>query len=585
MNHIYCDFETTTDNVDDTNTRVWLWGAAKSHYDYKLGVDIASFFSYVNELDDTSVLYFHNGSRFDFEFIKHYIGEHYEFVDEPKDLINNTAWVMAKDRSTTYSIRYRNSKWKFIYFKCSFLFLNTALSQLPGASKIEHDDDWYRKPRNYKSIDDVEPDEIEYMLEDLRSMITPMQEYAKLNKLGIRSYTSSGVAAKKFRKTIKDFKHRYKGIITLSMYDKLIPYATGALCMINPKYEGKLVHNIKTYDANSLYPFSMRDTPMPYGKPIWGCGATCEHVTSLLMLRVSCKLKPGYIPCLTNSGGKRNGETIEWKKEFNGEVIYITSLMLEEVMNYYNFSSVDILEKICFNHTMGIGVDFIDEKMHIKETAPKDSMERFNAKLDLNCNYGRFMMSPYRKSWKMVKVKYNEKLRKDDMVYGKYRMVSYDDKSDEVEYTPLGIFILSNARQYIIKNIQANRDRFVYCDTDSIAICDSDKGDFVGPIHNTKLGAFKQDDKGFKMGIYIQRKLYFKADSYDDGIKEMKCGSAGIDRALTDKMNPIPFTFGNIIAGKIIPYVKAKKRLKGGIVLQTKEKHIAKWEQLKGGDN
>jgi hypothetical protein len=116
------------------------------------------------------------------------------------------------------------------------------------------------------------------------------------------------------------------------------------------------------------------------------------------MLRVSCKLKPGYIPCLTNSGGKRNGETIEWKKEFNGEVIYITSLMLEEVMNYYNFSSVDILEKICFNHTMGIGVDFIDEKMHIKETAPKDSMERFNAKLDLNCNYGRFMMSPYRKS-------------------------------------------------------------------------------------------------------------------------------------------------------------------------------------------
>lgn len=562
---IHCDFETTTQNINAERTDVWLWGSLDSNDKFSFDISIGSFFDYVDSWKENCIIYFHNGSRFDFEFIKHYIGENLTFVNSSKDLVLQSAWVMARDASMSYSIHYKNAKGRMIYFKCSYLFLKTALEKLPGSSKIKKDDSFYEKERNYKNKSEVNKEDVEYLYHDLLTQKNAMDTYSNINNVKIRSYTSTGVAFTNFKKTVVDFKKKYENQIDLMEHDVLSKWATGAMNQLKEEQQLKKLLMVSTYDVNSLYPYIMTNTWMPYGKPIYQCNSECNHKFSLFELRITGKIKKGYIPCLTTTNFFSSMVSIDWKSELKDDNIFITKSMWQEVSQYYNWSQVEVINVICFETTFGVGHDFIEKEMIGKAAAPNPSIERENHKLNMNGCYGRFMMSPRIDKYTMELIG-DKQLKHYEMAYGKYYMKKTEEISEKIMYNPMGIAILSNAREYLIKHIQMNRENFVYTDTDSITIIGND---FKGFVHPTKLGAWKYEGT-YEYGYYIKRKMYVKAN-IDENIVEAK--GAGINADLTFKGK----TIQDVINKNIIPVSKGMVKVNGGKYMRTIEKKVKGW--------
>jgi hypothetical protein len=75
-------------------------------------------------------------------------------------------------------------------------------------------------------------------------------------------------------------------------------------------------------------------------------------------------------------------------------------------------------------------------------------------------------------------------------------------------YIPIASFITAYARQTTIQAVQANYERFVYCDTDSIHLIGDE--DPVGvPVHQSDLGAWKHEFI-IKQGKFLRAKCYME---------------------------------------------------------------------------
>lgn len=562
---IYCDFETSSDKINK-RADVILWGALSDDMKLIYDISITSFFNFIDDIKQNTVIYFHNGSRFDFEFIKHYIGENLMFINDRLKLTPQSAWVMAKDKSTSYAIHYKNKKGFIIYFKCSYMFLKCALADLPNSSKIKKDDKFYEQMNTYKNKNEVDKEMLEYLFQDCSALKSAMSEYSKINNVKIPNYTSTGVAFKNFKKTIPDYKNKYENQINLEMHDKLNKWATGAMCLINSKYKQKLLNKVQTHDVNSLYPYTMTNSWMPYGQPIFKCQNDCKHNFTLIEIKLTGKLKKGYLPCVTTSNYFSSMVSIDWKSELNNDTCYMTKSMWKVISQYYLWEKAEIIQTICFESTFGIGHQFIEAQMEIKANAPNPSIERENAKINMNSCYGRFMMSPRVKRYEMKLIN-NKELKYNQTAYGKYYMEEFDDISDKIMYSPLGIAILSNAREYVIKHIQLNRENFVYCDTDSITITNGAK--FIGIVHPSKLGMWK--DEGTKItGYYIKLKMYVKANELGN-LVETK--GAGINSELTFGGK----TITDVVEKNIVPMCKGMVKVSGGKYMETKRKDVKGW--------
>lgn len=90
LNILTADFETTTvvkrdgethkeyrERIKDFRAQVYSWAICKRNclddYEIKDGISIFSFLEYVSELEDDSMMFFHNGAKFDLHFIAPYL--------------------------------------------------------------------------------------------------------------------------------------------------------------------------------------------------------------------------------------------------------------------------------------------------------------------------------------------------------------------------------------------------------------------------------------------------------------------------------------------------------------------------------
>ena len=135
----------------------------------------------------------------------------------------------------------------------------------------------------------------------------------------------------------------------------------------------------------------------------------------------------------------------------------------------------------------------------------------------------------------------------------------YEDDEDaedrEPVYTAMGAFITAYAREKTIRSAQANYDRFIYADTDSLKL--AGRGDPIGlEVHPTHLGAWK-DEGSWTRGVFLRPKTYIMTV---DG--ELKVTCAGMPENVKEQVTYENFHAGSTFTGKLMP-----KRFPGGVVL------------------
>ena len=110
----------------------------------------------------------------------------------------------------------------------------------------------------------------------------------------------------------------------------------GGRVYLRPQYADVDVHDISSIDCNSMHPRSMRECPMPYGKPFLSIGAPRSEY---YIVQFTCvfDLKEGMDPTIQRSKSFRSIEA-EWvyHSDRAGETLTMTNMDLEIFLSHYN---------------------------------------------------------------------------------------------------------------------------------------------------------------------------------------------------------------------------------------------------------
>ena len=264
----------------------------------------------------------------------------------------------------------------------------------------------------------------------------------------------------------------------------------------------------------------------------------------------------------------------------------LTEIDWEQLQKYYEITSFKFIDGYWFSSTRGIFNKYISYwyEQKNKAKAEENQVMYLLSKLMLNNLYGKFAQKLVRDS--AIPTLVNDKL---SFLVKEYEL--------NTGYVPLGAYITAYARRYLVESIQANWDRFFYCDTDSMAILGEAKGLTIGgelgdwdiegiaqiarfvrqktyamyyhPVKNQKpLDEIKLDIKACGCPASTKTRLLYdvtKENGEDDFIflplKKDKQGNI-----ISKKRPPLEvierFTYGLVEAGKL-----SKKTVKGGAIL------------------
>ena len=555
MTKIYAaDFET---NNHEDDCHVWEWGIAKvGESSVSFGEDISDFMFYI-EKNSPCVAYFDN-LKFDGSFILDWLfRQGFTFTEERNPQIGEFSCTIS-ELGAMFNIRIgfkgKGNRVKIAEFRDSYKIIPMGIADMADAfgldiHKIEEPDEWYnmRRPVGYKPT----AEDRAYLANDV--IILSLCLSQMLDK-GFEKMTIGANALEFYKQNSENFS-LFCGANGADEY--LRNAYKGGWCYVNPAVEKKEQGEGLVLDINSMYPYVMRNRLLPYGTPIYFEGRynlLHSEVFPLYIqhLRCSFELKEGYFPTLQlkNVYGFQQAEYLE-SSDLEVVDIYMTNVDLDLFFEHYDVDDVEYIDGYMFRGRMGMFNDYIDYWYNSKAQAGIDGNKglRQISKLFLNNLYGKFSINPKFRN----KIPYYE----DGVV--KYKFTDYKER--QPLYIPVGIFITSYARSYIIRAAQALSDRFLYADTDSLHIKGSEIPTDI-EIDASALGAFKIEAI-MRRGKYIHSKCYCEELSEDGGKTwYTKVTAAGLPHKLHGQHTFDEFKVGTIYENKLEPKV-----VKGGVIL------------------
>lgn len=593
-----CDFETTTNPND---CRVWA-ACAVSMDDGQtahLSTSIDAFMEWCQK-GKSKKLFFHN-LKFDGEFILSWLlRNHFEHVGmEQKAVPAECFQTLIDDMGQFYKMTIcfsRRGK------KVQKVDIYDSLKRIPdSAEKIAKD---YGLPMAKGSIDytmtrpvDYQPteDEKDYIQTDCRivQMALQFQEQE-----GMRKMTTASNALAWYKDLVDNRFYYWFPVLPKALDDDIRKSYKGGFTWANPRFQGKDVGAGIVLDVNSLYPWAMYDTLLPWGYPVYFEGKPQpDDLYPLYIVRIRCafRLKKGFIPSIQIKG-KIFRETeyltsseirIGGYNELMRVDLTLTSVDFELFMKHYDVFDLEYISGYKFKGQRGMFKEYIDHWMHVKATSPKGSAQRALAKLMLNSLYGKFASSTERYNKVPVMcpdgvVRYychNEPARdsKGRILFdGNQIRWATDDEGSIIHipptiadpvYTPVAAFITAYAREKTISSAQAVFPRFMYADTDSLHLLGTEIPEGM-EIHPTNLGAWDHE-KTFTRARFLRAKTYIEEV---DGKLEVTCAGMPDKVKYYDPEDPEDRpedhpTWDNFRPGKTYPGKMLPKRVPGGIVL------------------
>lgn len=539
------DFETVNDPND---CRVWAWAILSiNESEYYTGTDIKSFMRQIEKLKNAEI-WFHN-LRFDGSFILYELfREDFEYSNKKESRTFNT---LISDMNQFYEIEivFKGGKnGNKIKLHDSAKVIPLRIEQMPKAfgiaiEKLEID---YSQKRalGYQ----LTPQEREYLRHDVTIAARALRYFIDQ---GLYGMTIGSIALKSFKKT-GNIEKNWQNLFPMDLeLDSEIRQAyKGAFTYVKDTETGKEQKEGLVFDVNSLYPSVMYYEQMPYGAPIKFYGKykpdKC-YPYYFQILTCSFELKKGMLPTIQLKNNLAFIPT-EYVKSSKGELITMcmTCTDLELFLEHYNVYDLEYHAGYKFKATDKLFKEFIDHWVAIKNesTINGNAGMRTIAKLMLNNLYGKFASRPTGFS----KIPYFEN--------GEVKYKLSEEEERTMMYVPIGAAITAYARAKTIRSAQANYDRFIYADTDSLHLKGTEMPDNI-EIDNVKLGAWKHEST-FTRAKFIRAKSYIEEI---DGKLKVTC--AGLPESCHKLVTWDNFELGTEYFGKL-----QQKKVKGGIVLQ-----------------
>ena len=539
------DFETVNDPND---CRVWAWAILSiNEREYYTGTDIKSFMRQIEKLKNAEI-WFHN-LRFDGSFILYELfREDFEYSNKKESHTFNT---LISDMNQFYEIEivFKGGKnGNKIKLHDSAKVIPLRIEQMPKAFGIEIEklEIEYNKKRpvGYQLTEE----EREYLRHDVTIAARALRYFIDQ---GLYGMTIGSIALKSFKKT-GDIEKNWQNLFPMDLdLDSEIRQAyKGAFTYVKDTETGKEQKEGLVFDVNSLYPSVMYYEQMPYGAPIKFYGKYKEdkcYPYYFQILTFSFELKKGMLPTIQLKNNLAFIPT-EYVKSSKGELITMCMACtdLELFLEHYDVYDLEYHAGYKFKATDKLFKEFIDHWISIKNesTINGNAGMRTIAKLMLNNLYGKFATRPTGFS----KIPYFENGEV------KYRLSEEEERT--TMYVPIGAAITAYARAKTIRSAQANYDRFIYADTDSLHLKGTEMPDNI-EIDNVKLGAWKHEST-FTRAKFIRAKSYIEEI---DGKLKVTC--AGLPENCHKLVTWDNFDMGTEYFGKL-----QQKKVKGGIVLQ-----------------
>lgn len=528
------DFETTTDTGE-------VWCAAFS----QVGTG-REWVNIVGTIDDfmniffrktyaSNLIYFHN-LKFDGNFIINWLLDHgFKFNENGYKLEEKQFNCTVSEMGAYYSIKAKKGKYDSVTFMDSLKIMPFSLKKAGKSFNTKHQ----KLEMEYdhkRSLKDCSKADLEYIKNDVH-VLRECIEY--LQSRNITKMTIGSCCVDEFKAVHPEYLEELCRMDTLEIDESFGAsnadeycrkgYRGGwCICYRSGYYEQAGC----TYDVNSLYPSVMTGESgnfYPVGSPHFWKGdipkeATTDHHVFFIRFRCTFEIKEGYLPTLqikrslyrgsdylTSSDyeykgkkykcikDKETGELKLWKPE-----ITLTSVDWEIFKEHYNIDNLEILDGCWFYTKLGIFNSYIRKWEQIKIQATKDHNEglRTLAKLFLNNLYGKLASS----TDSSYKVPYKEN--------GVLKWKTVHENKKKPMHIGMGAFVTAYARKFTITAAQANYERFIYADTDSIHLLGTE--DAIGvKEHPSEFLCWKREHD-WDEATFVRQKTYAEHNTKAD---------------------------------------------------------------------
>lgn len=513
-----CDFETSNSqrDIEENNTRVWLWDI----YDpinkrHLIGRKIKDFCQEIFKLN-SGIFYFHN-LKFDGSFLLNYLVQNGFKINDSGE--NGTISTLITDRLIWYQfVVYVNGK--------KYKFRDSAKKIIGSLEKAAED---FELPIRKGKIDYAlyrddkyipTNDEIEYIKIDTEIMGEILKIYYEN---GMNSLTNATDAMKSFKSIIGEHKYaRYFPVIPKSWDDFIRRSYKGGYCYLNPKYKEIDLDKVYCYDVKSMYPSRMVEEELPWGVPEYfeeKYKYDENYPLFIQRILVDCKLKDSHFPTIQSKSFL--SVKLNYMKSTEGKLmeLTLTSLDLQLLEEHYEIYELHYVDGFKFHSMKGLFEKYIMYYFNKKE-ASKGAVKQLY-KIFLNSLYGKFAMQCERSQAEL------------EVVDGINHFNKLTPELVNPMYTAVASFITAAARFKLINSIWKNKDKFVYCDTDSMHLLEPavgvKKGKCLGDWaieHGKEIykdGEIVETITDISRARYIGQKCYILQDK--DGIIKKIAGA------------------------------------------------------------
>lgn len=226
-------------------------------------------------------------------------------------------------------------------------------------------------------------------------------------------------------------------------------------------------------DVNSLYPSIMYNELLPWGTPeeFEGEPFVADKRYKLGIQEVIFDyliLKPGKMPCAFHCGTfDFMDENRFIERSITPVYAVLTNVDLELIKDSYIYGDIQYLKGLKYRATNSLFRPYIDHFMEQKKTT--DGLDRMEAKLFLNSLFGKFAQ-------KTAYLEYSFRIDNEGVERAEATGAIIDaSKTSTLSYPALSAFISSYSRAKVVKTANANYDRFIYADTDSLHLVFDDE--------------------------------------------------------------------------------------------------------------
>lgn len=468
---------------------------------------LSRIISIMKQNPSVRTVYFHNFSRFDGLFVLKHLALHHKFQLKPL-MRDNRLYEVSVYSGKRLLFRLRDSL-HLLPGKLDDLAKNLC-PELGSKGSISYDQ------VRLDNLSKLRVSLLEYMKQDillLGGIMHNFQDlYAKAYKNDIvNKITTASLALSLFRSNYYD-ELKFPIHIPNKNEDTFIRrgYYGGHADAYIPRGE-----NLYYYDVNSLYPFVMKEFPMPGGAPVWHSDLDSMELDSMF----------GFIQAYVECPKTMKRPFLPYRNEKDGILLFPTGefvgVYYSEELKYARDLGYKVLpiSGYLFQKMESPFKDYVNSLFESRSNAKKEGNNAiaYVYKLLLNSLYGRFGINPISTITEMCDQNRHDFLLRtgtfinDVFLREDLYMVSYHsnmEKGPDYWKPPknsaiqLAAAITASARIYMYKYI--SREDCYYTDTDSIVLGNPLPDDLIS---SSVLGMFKLEDQ-IKKGYFLAPKCY-----------------------------------------------------------------------------